>query len=83
MFPRRLYFWLFLAVWAALTVITWVTGDWNAYYDIGRGPEVKFRFSFGEQLGISAAVAIFSAAMTTGLAWLLASAVSAWRPSRA
>ncbi len=83
MFPRRLYFWLFLVVWAVLTAIIWATGDWNAYYDVGRGPEVKFRFSPGERLAVSALVATAGATLTTGMAWLLVSSVSRWRPHRA
>jgi hypothetical protein len=74
---RRLWLWLFLAGWAALAAVVWATGDWNAYYDIGRGPEVKFRLTGWEQAVISALLGAAGSALGTGLIWAITAVTSA------
>ncbi len=62
---------LFAVVWTTITWIVWTTNDWNMYYNIGRGPEVKFRLPWEMQFGLSAGAGVIGAAAMTGGAWLI------------
>jgi hypothetical protein len=67
--PKSLpYLWLFLCLWLAISVLTWLPGDWNVNFDRGNGREIKFSFSLSEQLIISSITGLIGAAFGTVLA---------------